>query len=78
MSRRGRQGNLDNAINLYNILLANPPQYEVAKAVRVWPERISEYAYGRRPIPDVVLLRLCDYFNVPPEEILAPFEPIEV
>jgi hypothetical protein len=67
-------------IGLYGILISRKyyPQYKVAKQLRIWSPRLSDYAYGRRPIPDIVLLRMCDYFNVPPEEILAPFEPIEV
>jgi plasmid maintenance system antidote protein VapI len=77
MSYRPVNRTLDKKIGLYGILMFHT-QYKVAKAVRVYPERISDYMYGRRPIPDIVLLRLCDYLDVPPERILEPFQLIEV
>lgn len=68
--------------NLYGLLLlpANRPGYLLAQRLHIWPERLSEYANGRRIIPDRVLMRMCrilrnrDGCLATPSDILGTYD----
>ncbi len=47
------------------------PQYIVAASCHITPSQLSNYALGREPIKHNHLLRLCEYFQVPPNSLLG-------
>jgi len=55
----------------------NRPNYQIAAQAALSPSRLSEYAWGRRPIPPHHLLRLCEVLKCSPDEIVGYAEPLE-
>lgn len=55
----------------------NRPNYMLAAQASLSPSRLSEYAWGRRPIPPKHLVRLCDVLHCSPDDIVGYAEPLE-
>ena len=66
----------DHLTALWGLLMLpwHRPNYLVAARMGIHPTRLSEYARGKRPIPDRTLIRMCRILDVGPDEILGPFD----
>jgi transcriptional regulator with XRE-family HTH domain len=50
-------------------------QYDIARRLGIYPERLSEYVRGRREIPWYVQMDLCMLLDCSPEDILGRADP---
>lgn len=54
------------------LILEQPlPQYALAAAIGIHPSTLSNYGLGRAPITNTHLIKMCRYFQIPPEQILG-------